>query len=661
MGIPIVAFAFRRSATSFDAVVSWANILGMSLGALGIVFVVADRIQAKKSGALTSLTDVADQLAIEVLRDGAEQIAHLLGTNDLESHAAAVILTRAARRTASSRSSATRAERVQIGSIADFYVRKTSGRLLISGGPGSGKTVVALRLLVDLHLKRKQSEGLRLADGGLAVPVLFSLPSWQAGDSMNDWFSYELSTRFGLSREIANRLLAANYIVPVLDALDEVDDVGVSTERGRAAVAAINRFLATSPHSRLVLACRNDRQSYRTMVSRLRAFDELSIEALSTESVTNYISIQSSDLELAEWSQILGRLRAGDQDIRLLLSAPWRLAMMVAYQKSGAPLSDLLPSPTELARRQSGGSSSEYISRVDRILYRTFVTSRAQIYGRSPQGVARALRKVAGLMDRHRQSHPSAGTILLHDWDLVVELRTNTRAKMAAVVGIIQLPIGLYRPLSRALPPQEPASPWATGLMFASSLLLLAILTGTALGARKPPMTIGVKGLRNLRIKRSAALAVIVAIAIGFASFFYDEPYGIVAGTSVAVLGIVVILSIPSDLARTQSPRSVLRGDLFAAILFGAAFGSVQTAVTSEVLGLPMAICIGLCWVVSTVITCAAGRYLFAVILSSIYLNRTPIRLLAFFDWCCRAGLMRKSGIGFQFRHKGLERYLLET
>lgn len=69
------------------------------------------------------------------------------------------------------------------GSLADVLRRIPTGRLVVLGEPGAGKTMLMVRLVLDLLANR--------AAGG-RVPVLASLASWRPGQPLYEWLGAQL-------------------------------------------------------------------------------------------------------------------------------------------------------------------------------------------------------------------------------------------------------------------------------------------------------------------------------------------------------------------------------------------------------------------------------------------------------------------------------------
>jgi hypothetical protein len=144
------------------------------------------------------------------------------------------------------------------GELADVLARVPTGRLVVLGEPGSGKTMLAVRLVLDL-LARRQVGG--------PVPVLFPLASWNPlAQDLHGWLEGRLSVdhpgltvriQDGTGRSRGRALLDAGLIVPILDGLDEIP----AAVRGLA-LARVNDALR--PALPLVLTSRSE--GYRDAV-----------------------------------------------------------------------------------------------------------------------------------------------------------------------------------------------------------------------------------------------------------------------------------------------------------------------------------------------------------------------------------------------------------
>jgi transcriptional regulator with XRE-family HTH domain/uncharacterized membrane protein len=110
-----------------------------------------------------------------------------------------------------------------LAEIADIYRRLKSGRLVVLGRAGSGKTILTLRFVLD-HLRTRTST--------CPVPVIFGLGSWNPRTTaLEDWLTDQLLRDYpGLAANAPGRstlaaaLVGAGHILPVLDGFDEIAD-----------------------------------------------------------------------------------------------------------------------------------------------------------------------------------------------------------------------------------------------------------------------------------------------------------------------------------------------------------------------------------------------------------------------------------------------------
>ena len=202
----VSAWLSRKNATAFNASVGWANIASMTVGAIGVILVLIEKLGAVTSLSSARITEIADAVAQETMRQDGLLLAQLLSTDTLDSRAARTTFSRKKSNNRGKGKGRHVAEIREFSEITDFYLNKTRRRMVILGAPGSGKTVLAATLTVGL-LKRR---GEISADHHQATPIacLFYLPSWDpTSHELVDWLAAEVANRFRLSGKVAARLI----------------------------------------------------------------------------------------------------------------------------------------------------------------------------------------------------------------------------------------------------------------------------------------------------------------------------------------------------------------------------------------------------------------------------------------------------------------------
>ncbi|MFE2551946.1 helix-turn-helix domain-containing protein [Streptomyces sp. NPDC059355] len=119
--------------------------------------------------------------------------------------------------------------------VADFYRRRHSGRLVVLGRAGSGKSVLTIRFVQDFLETRTAPD---------RVPVIFSIGSWDpTARTLRTWMTERLvrdhphlAVRVA-GTSMAGALIEADLVLPVLDGFDEMAE-GL---RGRA-LERLNEF-----------------------------------------------------------------------------------------------------------------------------------------------------------------------------------------------------------------------------------------------------------------------------------------------------------------------------------------------------------------------------------------------------------------------------------
>lgn len=202
------------------------------------------------------------------------------------------------------------------GDIAATYGNVPAGRLVVLGGPGSGKSVLIQRLALALLGDPEQKKYL---DSGEPVPVIFDMRPWDRDTELDNWLIGQLMSlhyNFVLREELARKLVCNRHVLPVLDGFDKIKpDLRVN-------------FLETlnnDPDRRIVLASRYE--EYRDAVRG----DEKNNGVVLSEAAV----IKLADLSLGD-------------SLRYLQELPYRRRGMPAWK----PVAD------KIGREQVTGSAA---------------------------------------------------------------------------------------------------------------------------------------------------------------------------------------------------------------------------------------------------------------------------------------------------------------
>ncbi|WP_223165457.1 NACHT domain-containing protein [Lentzea indica] len=218
----------------------------------------------------------------------------------------------------------------QLDGLVEVYRRIPSGRLVVLGRSGSGKTILTLRFVLDLLNTRGPAD---------AVPVIFSLGSWDpTKTSLREWVTRQLVRDYpGLvatspvGHSLAAELVEADRILPVLDGFDEIAD-GLH----RAALKALNA--TTLP---LVLTTRP--AEYAAAVAAtdvLTSAAGIELIDLTLADLVNYLprttrkEARDSTTSATVWEPVLDELRDRPQsESSVNLSAVLSTPLMVALAR----------------------------------------------------------------------------------------------------------------------------------------------------------------------------------------------------------------------------------------------------------------------------------------------------------------------------------------
>ncbi|MFB7359222.1 NACHT domain-containing protein [Streptomyces gardneri] len=535
--------------------------------------------------------------------------------------------------------------------VVDDYRGLRPRRMVITGAPGAGKTVLARKFVMELNRVRAEGE---------PVPVLVALADWDAGEPFRDWLTRHLQRDYGLPPASARRVVAARMVLPVLDGLDEMDATGTDPEDSRAARAleALGDYQDGTDPAPLVLTCRSSEyDALEAAGSHILDAARLEIAPVTPDRARDFLALRGARRP-ARWQPLLDDLRDRPSGVLArALATPWRLTLAaVAFDRDG--------DPAELLTASSEGEVA------DRLLARFIGASTANTpvgSGRyEPERIHRRLAAVARVMST---SHGADTDLVLEHLAVRLNLRRGKVLYLAlclwwaAVAGASVVPdwtvfggetdLALLVVCVFLL-----AAAHAVGRV--SRVIMLERFSVPPLGS--PMWRVG------LSVSLRAHRGPILAMALIFLAFIWAVgapdgwggmglPHLALAGAGIVGLLCCTIALHDSDLA-AFGPSGWTRMGAATALAM-VATGVILPGSAWFDPGLRLAVLLlvpATFWLIHMVIAGPWHLYYCALLT---HRPRLPLRLARFLDWSVSAGLMRTSGVAYQFRHREFQEWLV--
>ncbi|MFC4466850.1 NACHT domain-containing protein [Streptomyces xiangluensis] len=547
--------------------------------------------------------------------------------------------------------------------------------MVITGPPGAGKTLLALELLLGLLADSQQ---------GQPVPVRAPLASWNTTTPFEEWLAERVHDQLrahGASFASARALVAQRRVLPVLDGLDETDPDATTSTRSRAAriLEALNTYQDTTGSAPLILTCRTAEYAQLGHLDlQIRRAAHIALEAVSADQASDYLTARGANL--TRWRPVLDALRRPDRSphhpLASSLSTPWRLNLAAtAYEERDPRTHAYLRNPVDLLTFHTSERIRDHLLS----LYIASATRQHPSHPDSyrPDQVHRWLTILATTPSA--DALPRTELVLHQLWPLAGPRLVRVIDAVFTILLALALSSLFLAQVSIGFSPRELFGAGALVVVAAS-----AILRAASAQVSQPVVT-QLHRLRSRGHRRQLALSAPFGLVGGFTAGFMAGltdgfRYGLTAGLTLGLLLWLTVaftqrLGAPEEeeLSLTD-PRGPVREDLVVGLALGLALGftlgftyavvdlltgGLTYALTSGLpygltYGLALGLAGGLYWYTS------AGRRYLVFLCCARVRGMLPLQLGAFLNWAYIGGLLRISGIAYQYRHRELQDWLIQ-
>ncbi|MEU5696910.1 NACHT domain-containing protein [Actinosynnema sp. NPDC020468] len=565
----------------------------------------------------------------------------------------------------------------ELDEITAFYRGLPSGRLVVLGRAGIGKTSAAVRLVLDLLDTREPGE---------PVPVLVNLGGWDStGTSLRTWLvdglvrDYPALARRGpTGKSLAAALVDARRVLPVLDGLDEI------AAPIRAAV--LEELNATS--APVVITSRAD--EYAAAVGKADVLTRAAcvhLVDLALDDVIGYLPLttrKTSEGGATAWDPVLERLRSRPHDrataaLAALLTTPLMVSLArTAYSDtSGEDPSELLDT-TRFATREV----------LEDHLFSSFVPAAFRSGAGEPRrDVDRVLRHLSAAA-RHLTD---TGTQDLAWWQLGTAVPARLRRLWISAIAVSEVLVVLGLSAALVAVTGTRTGPGIGDIaLFAGLAALLAASARGALGEQEsigpiaPSRTRwGRPRFRGRPESTQTFLSANHVFSVGYISLSRNgtPPLGILLCALLIVLPLqwfMPQLQTPTDVRSVPTSTRLLALDRRTATLQAVAKTVFLTALTTPTIALfhTTATLVDLTLTGAVVFgmvaaswlslrrglaTTAWGRWTMMTRPWWALTRRAPWRWIAFLEEAHARGVLRQQGAVYQFRHRKLQEHLART
>ncbi|MFI7133456.1 NACHT domain-containing protein [Nonomuraea sp. NPDC050153] len=552
---------------------------------------------------------------------------------------------------------------VHIADMARNFRALRCRRLVILGGPGTGKTTLAVQLVLELLRTREPAE---------PVPVLLSAARWddRVHGRLQDWVADSLAMDYpalraeGLGTDMPETLVARGEVLPVIDGLDELPD----TARADM-LTALNRSLYET--DQLILTCRTEQfaESVEEIGDALTAAAVIEPQPMSTEAAAGYLEACLPPVPHSAWPQVLEELREGTapalSEVTSTSMGLWLVrATYIAPRVDPAPLLEL-----------GHGSAAELHDHLCDQLIPALVSTRTPAPGTpqpfrpqhawTPEQVDRWLTYLSRQLASNEEDPRDVA------WWHLARYTSSRTVRFGAAIAIGVAVWLAFWALTRA--------PFVSAMAGLFSALVAETLIGSWFTESPGHADFHLRGrlAELMPALRDGLIVGALGAIVGWLMAYATNPQSALRSSVqlgvLSFVGFVSLLSLirwvesPTADLTARSPRSTWQADrnltvirILGGLVVGLAAAGVLLfsglpSTVAVVVGLALGLLFGLvlgrhhAWLAyKLTVPRLAGK------------GRLPLRAMDFLDDAHRLGLLRTEGPYYQFRHIELQRHLAD-
>ncbi|MEV6275194.1 NACHT domain-containing protein [Nocardia sp. NPDC051832] len=590
----------------------------------------------------------------------------------------------------------------QLEQIIDVFERVPSGRLVVLGKGGAGKTILASQFL--LQSLERRARGL-----GGPVPVLFALSSWDPETtSLRTWLEGQLGEIISpylaadnaQGKSPAARLLENQRIILVLDGFDEI----LPASR-QSAVERINEAL--HPGDRLLLTSRPEEYAAAVAQGVPEGAAVVEMVQLTPAQIITHLplSVPKSANVPNKWDPVLNSARTQPRHRVLLavLATPLMLGLArTIYSKTDADPAELLT----ILDQRAGEPVDELRRALELRLLDGFIPA---VYSRTYRRLMPNLRPYSvedaarwfGFLARHLQAR---NTKDLAWWQLIfaVPKLVVGVAAGATIALTVWLAVGFVG-WAGAWQGSPGRAAWLTATLVGGLIcgIVGGLLMGQGRGIRRTPARVRLRAqgrggeivrdvLGQLRSWRTRVWVLVWTLGGAIFGILPAGSYevvligcaaGIFAGSGTwLVVALIRAMAVPIDPKEAMSPRNLLRIDRSTALRQGLGVGAGGACAFWCMMWFAFEPAFGLGfndvlgdgrWVLGWWLTLCAGLLSWALFfpvwgpwcIARVYLplrRKIPWKTMTFLDDAHQSGVLRRVGGLYEFRHSQLRDQLAD-